>query len=364
MNDPRYTSANTQERQFHYPKSKLSYIAKIMEVFELSFRLDADTWVVPQLLPVEEPDFKMDGPILHFILRFPDFLPDSIFPRLMVKLNPFIKQGLRWRTGMVLFKPSVFNAHARIRADREDKEIRIDLCGEEPRRLLSFIRETIREISADFTKLNYIEVVPVPDTEEELEYNYLLEAENAGQKDVFVRGKGSVSITDLLNGVEEAAMREKIAQIPVSVFISYCHQDDSYRQELRVALSPLERLKKLKIWDDHDINAGEEWEKEVFRELNTSDIVLCLVSADYINSDFCYSEELNKALESGKIVVPVKIRKCAWESLPIAKLRGAPSSGWIASSENRDEAWTEVAHHLEPLVMRVKEKKLKERRWV
>lgn len=175
INDPRFTTANTQERQFHYPKNKLTYIVKVMEVFELCSRLDADTYVVPQLLPVDEPDFQLEGPALHFVLRFPEFLPDSVFPRLMVKLNPYIKDGLRWRTGMVLHKPTIFKAYARIRADKEDKEIRIDLCGEEPRRLLSYIRETIKEIAADFTKLAYDEMVLVPDTKEYMEYQYLLD---------------------------------------------------------------------------------------------------------------------------------------------------------------------------------------------
>jgi internalin A len=335
-----------------------------MEVFELCSRLDAYTYVVPQLLPVDEPNFELEGTVLHFVLRFPEFLPDSVFPRLMVKLNPYIKDALRWRTGMVLYKPTIFKAHARIRADKEDKEIRIDLCGKEPRRLLSYIRATIEEIAADFAKLDYDEMVPVPGTKESMEYQYLLEAEKAGQREVFIRGKGSTPIADLLNGVEEAKMRDQTAQIPVNVFISYAHKDDELRQELRSALSPLERLNKLKIWDDRDINAGSEWEKEIFRELEAADIVLCLVSADFIQSEFCYSKELKLAMEAHekgeKIVIPIRLRKCAWEALDIAKLQGTPTSEWITSSSNKDEVWTEVAHHLEPLVGKLKEQKWKD----
>jgi internalin A len=363
INDPRYSAGNTQDNPFHYPKNKLTYIIKVMEVFELCSRLDAYTYVVPQLLPVDEPSFELEGTVLHFVLRFPEFLPDSVFPRLMVKLNPYIKDALRWRTGMVLYKPTIFKAHARIRADKEDKEIRIDLCGEEPRRLLSYIRATIEEIAADFAKLEYAEMVPVPGTKESMEYQYLLEAEKAGQRGVFIRGKGITPIADLLNGVEEAEMRDQAAQMPVNVFISYAHKDDEFRQELRTALSPLERLNKLKIWDDRDINAGSEWEKEIFRELEAADIVLCLVSADFIQSEFCYSKELKLAMEAHekgkKVVVPIRLRKCAWEALDIAKLQGTPTSEWITSSGNKDEVWTEVAHHLEPLIGKLKEWKWK-----
>ena len=365
INDKRYTPKNTQEKQFHYSKNKLSYIVRVMEAFELCFRLDTHHFVIPQLLPVDEPDFKIEGKVLHFELHFPDFLPDSIFPRLMVKLNPYIKDNLRWRTGMVLYKPSIFPAHARIRADKEDKEIRIDLCGEEPRRLLSYIRETIREIAADFVQLEYQEMVPVPNTKRFIPYEDLTAAESGGEKETFVPElRSRIPIAHLLDGVEEPSMRGETAQMPVKVFVSYSHEDLDYLQELRAALSPLERLQKLKIWDDRDINAGLDWEKEIFRELEEADIVLCMVSADFINSDFCYSKELAAALEAHragkKEVVPIRLRECHWGGLEIAKLQGIPTSNWIcADTSKKDKLWTEVARHLEPVVAKVKEQKVK-----
>jgi internalin A len=90
INDPRYKKENTSDRLFEYPKGKLQYIVRVMQEFELCFRLDESTYVVPQLLPVQEPDFKAEGALLRFEIHFPDFLPDSVFPRLMVKLHTFI----------------------------------------------------------------------------------------------------------------------------------------------------------------------------------------------------------------------------------------------------------------------------------
>lgn len=366
INDPRYAPADLQERRFHYPADKLNYIARVMEAFELCFHLDADTYVVPQLLSVAEPDFEMEGSALHFVLHFPEFLPDSVFPRLMVKLHPYISGSLRWRTGMVLHKPSIFDAQARIRVDKEDRKIKIDVCGAEPRRLLSFIRETVREIVDGFAHLNYEELVPVPGTQEPMKYSYLLEAEKAGEETVFVSGKGRVSIKDLLDGVEEAAMREDAAQVPVRVFVSYAHKDDAHRQALRTALTPLMRLHKLQVWDDRDIAAGNEWKEQIFRELAAADIVLCLISADFIASDFCYSQELAQAMEAhrlGKqVVVPVRTRQCAWDNLPIAQIQGVPTTGWLASAPNPDEALTQVVNSLTPLVAQIKAKKLAKRK--
>ena len=361
INDPRHAPGNTTERAFHYPRDKLNYIVRVMEEFELCYPLDSRRHIIPQLLPVEEPEFETAGAALHFVIHFPDFLPDSIFPRLMVKLHPFIKGELRWRTGMVLEKRSVFDATARVRADKEDQLIRIDVCGQEPRRFLSYIRETVKEIVADFANLAYSEWVPVPGCEEMLEYGYLVDAESVGEKEVFVRElRKRVAVADLLDGVEEPAMRDQQAQTPVKAFVSYSHKDLDYLKDLLAALSPLVRLDKLKLWTDRAIDAGEEWHETIFRELNEADIVLCLVSADFIASDFCYTKELSAAMEAEKrgekTVVPIRLIECHYGELEIGMIQGTPA-GWISAADNKDAAWTEVATSLKPAIDAAKARK-------
>ncbi|MGZ8217884.1 COR domain-containing protein [Methylomagnum sp.] len=371
INDPRY--ADTSEKTFHYPLDKLNYIVRVMEEFELCYPLDRRRHIVPQLLPVSEPDFQPSGAVLHFVIRFPEFLPDSVFPRLMVKLHSFIKGELRWRTGMVLEKRSVFDATARVRSDKEDKQLRIDVCGAEPRRFLSYIRETVKEIVADFANLPTTEWVPIPGGGEFLEYESLVAAEEAKVKEIFVwQVKKHIPVADLLNGVEEPAMRDATAQTPVKAFVSYAHRDGNFKDqfgenrdfvaELRAALSPLVRLEKLRLWDDRSIDAGADWNETIFRELNEADVVLCLVSADFINSDFCYTQELAAAMEAHgrgeKEVVPIRLRECAWDGLPLAALQGTPGQ-WITSAANKDAAWTEVAKRLEPTIAAAKLRKVR-----
>ncbi len=390
INDPRYREENTSEKPFHYPKNKLQYIVRVMQEFELCFQLDTRTFVVPQLLPVQEPDVPMEGAVLRFVIHFPDFLPDSLFPRLMVKLHTYIEDKealaetlsdrvtasqpvtkpahsshtkLAWRTGMVLHKPNIFKASARVRWDKEDRKILVDACGEERRRFLSFIRETVKEIVATFSSLSYSELVPIPDSTDTEEYEYLVEAEKAGEKEVFVKSlKKRVSIADLLNGVEEPAMRDEVEQLPVKAFVSYAHKDLEYLKEMRSALAPLIRLQKLQLWHDRDINAGDEWREVLFKQLDEADIVICLVSADFVASDFCYQKEFGMALEAHrrgeKTIVPVKLRKTDWQDLPIAELQGVPGE-WITSAKNKDEAWTQVSASLRPALDRAKQRKSK-----
>jgi len=371
INDPRYQQAgNTTDRVYHFPKGKLLYIVRVMQEFELCFVLpDARTYVVPQLLPVQEPDFKAEGAMVRFVIHFPDFLPDSVFPRLMVKLHTFLAtsnpefqtSNSMWRTGMVLHKPNIFNALARVRWDKEDQKILVDVCGDDRRRLLSFIRETVREIVDTFTNLKYSELVPIPESKEFLDYEGLVEAEKAKEKEVFVwQVKKKLAVADLLDGVEEPAMRDEVEQLPVRAFVSYAHKDLEYLKELKTALAPLMRLQKLSIWDDRDIDAGDEWEKVIFQQLEEADIVLCLISADFVASDFCYKKEFGAALEAHrkgeKTIVPIMLRKTDWQDLPLAEIQGSPGE-WITSAKNKDEAWTKVSESLRPALDKAKQRK-------
>jgi len=94
--------------------------------------------------------------------------------------------------------------------------------------------------------------------------------------------------------------------------------------------------------------------------LDEADIVLCLVSADFVASDFCYKKEFSAALEAHhkgeKTIVPIKLRKTDWQDLPLAAIQGVPGT-WITSAANPDEAWTAVSQSLRPAVQKAKQRK-------
>ncbi|MEB8434316.1 leucine-rich repeat domain-containing protein [Cocleimonas sp. KMM 6892] len=369
INDPRYKLDNTNEKEFLYPVNYLIHIVRIMQQFELCYPLDSERYVIPQLLPVAEPDFNFEGASIHFEAQFPIFFPDSIFPRLMVKLHSFIENDLHWRSGMVLQNSLVFDAKARIRADKEDRKISIDVCGEEPRRLLSFIRATIKEITADFKDLKYQEKVTIPHNISDqvilMDYSDIVAYEVANELEIFIPDlRQRVSIKDILDGVEDAEMRDEATKTELQAFVSYSHKDREGVNKLRAALAPARRLGNLTLWDDRAIDAGEDWEDEIFEQLENSDIVLCVISQDFLNSDFC-DLELNKALKrhskKTQTVVPIRYRSCDWDDLPIAKLQ-SPLSGWIKSSDHEDVAWTEVSKGIKPIIDKIKKRKLENKK--
>ncbi len=83
----------------------------------------------------------------------------------------------------------------------------------------------------------------------------------------------------------------------ISVFISYTHVDEIFKDKLEKHLSIMKRNNIIHTWSDRKIIAGEEWDKRIKSELESSQIILLLVSVDFLASDYCYDVEIKRAVE-------------------------------------------------------------------
>lgn len=105
------------------------------------------------------------------------------------------------------------------------------------------------------------------------------------------------------------------------IFISYSHQDVSYRTELNKYLVTLERDNLIEIWQDTMISGGEDWNEKIQTKLKEADIVIMLVSQDFIASTYIHEKEVKEALSQSSInktrIVPILIRDCDWENWKI-----------------------------------------------
>ena len=110
-----------------------------------------------------------------------------------------------------------------------------------------------------------------------------------------------------------------------SVFLAYSHVDENIKNELLKHLEPLVHLKLVETWHDGKVKAGEEWDKVISDKLKKSDIILLLVSIDFINSRYCYEVELETAMERHATgfakVIPIILRPCLWGHTQFAKLQ-------------------------------------------
>lgn len=132
------------------------------------------------------------------------------------------------------------------------------------------------------------------------------------------------------------------------VFKSYSHVDDELRKELDKHLSFLQRQGVISSWDDRRIGLGEEIHGEIRAHLESADIVLLLVSADFLASDYCYDVEMQRALERHKQgtarVIPVILRPCDWKEAPFGMLKACPNDGKpVVNHTTPDEGFLQVA---------------------
>jgi TIR domain len=135
--------------------------------------------------------------------------------------------------------------------------------------------------------------------------------------------------------------------MPFEVFISYSHRDREFRNELEKHLANLQRQQVISSWYDGDIPPGTEWKPQIMAHLASAQIILLLISADFMASEFCYSIEMTGAIERHQAnesrVLPIILRPCDWKGAPFAELEVLPAKGKpVARWPSRDEAYANV----------------------
>jgi hypothetical protein len=148
----------------------------------------------------------------------------------------------------------------------------------------------------------------------------------------------------------------------VHVFIAYSRKDGDYLDRLRTYLKPLDRDPTISIWYDGEIVPGTIWEKEIKENLHQADIILLLVSANSLASDYFYDREMTDALQRhrrGKTsVVPIILSDCNWELTELKDLQALPEDGQAISSwEDEAAAYANIVRHLHRSVETVKQQK-------
>jgi flagellar basal body-associated protein FliL len=135
----------------------------------------------------------------------------------------------------------------------------------------------------------------------------------------------------------------------IAVFFCYAHEDEEFLNKLKAHLSPLQQQGLITVWHDRDISAGVVWEEEIKRHLNEAQVILLLISPDFMNSRYCYSFEMQHALERQEngeaTVIPVILRPTYWQVKPLDALQALPPDGKPGTShmwDSQDEAFVKI----------------------
>ncbi|MBC7817749.1 MAG: leucine-rich repeat domain-containing protein [Planctomycetaceae bacterium] len=367
-----------------YPPEMHGFLLNLMEKFELCFNFqDGERYLIPELLDEQQPDAALEftaTQCLNFHYRYP-VLPPGLLPRFIVRTHVLSEQH-RWRTGVILnFEGNT----ALVKADPQDKTIRVLINGPiaSRRRMLAMIRQDFDVIHRDIPHLNPDELVSFPDHPEVTEKYSDLEVRFSTKSDAVIeRVVGneviSHSVRELLEGVELAPLisaakpgsrTRRQAELafgkglapdagePLRLFYSYSRLDSKQRLKLAKYLSPLVRSGLIRGWHDSDILPGAEWEPTILDELKQSDMVLLLISPNFVASDYCFEKELPIALEMHEqgraCVLPVILETTVrWQDLPSGKfklgqLNALPTSGKPLPRWRRNDGWADVAAGIE-----------------
>src|SRR6266700_4063882 len=146
------------------------------------------------------------------------------------------------------------------------------------------------------------------------------------------------------------------------LFYSYAREDEPLRKVLEKQLSTLKRQGFISSWSDSDIQPCQDKTGEIEKHLETADIILLLISQYFMDSDYCYSVEMKRAIERHERgeakVIPVILRPVYWQKSPFAKLQALPTnakpvtgSGW----HGLDEAFFDVAEGIRKAIEKLEE---------
>ncbi len=341
----------------------------LMKEFELCYELEnkENAYIAPQLLPKEVPDHYTWDKTENIQLRYQyDFIPKGLFSKFIVRIHHFIKDTSQlWKYGTILVDADG-DTIAEVIEILYRNEITIKVRGTDPKGFLAILKNELDRLNKSYKNLKVKTLVPCncitcnkDNTEPYFyQYNKLKERLKNDTKTIECQQYPyeNVNVNSLINvSLTSEKINPAKKDTTLQIFISYAHEDINYKKQLDTSLVPLKRSGKINIWDDTQILPGNKWSDKIFSKLNKADIILALLSPDFIASDFCMTKEMEVAFDKhnkGETrIIPIIIRPCVLENTDFSKIQCIPAkSKSIATSENKDSAWVKVVHEIKKVI--------------
>jgi predicted acylesterase/phospholipase RssA len=131
------------------------------------------------------------------------------------------------------------------------------------------------------------------------------------------------------------------------VFISYCHDDREWLEELQVHLSAFQRFTGLKVWDDTNIKPGDEWDLEIRKALIATKVAVFLVTPEFLASEFIQEREMKYFLDISKAekvpILWVAVKPSAYRNTPLNAIQCANDPEQpLSTLEDTDNEWVKI----------------------
>lgn len=369
-----------------YPPDLQRFLIALMRKFELAYELPGKGGgdLVPELLPAKQPASVAKFPSENCTaLRYRYYvLPEGLLPRFITRMHPFLEKEERWRRGAILQHE---DARALVTGNDFERTVTIRVHGKAKARyrLLAMIRSDFATMHEQLKG-----VKPVEETEAEQAPGLWVAV---GELETFERQKASelarahagksvkVKVISQLNALEPAEARQRQKQVtegiqiippegrvrrgPLRLFVSYSHADEKARKkDVTAVLKVLENERLVTVWDDRMLVAGDDWDKEIREKVRTADLVLFLVTREFLISKYIKSVEAKTALKRAAAgeakIAAVILKPCTWQEEPWAKYQviptdntgAVPVQGW---KKAQSFAWQVVEEQLRGAVRKI-----------
>ena len=297
-------------------------------------------WIAPQYLPENLDDNKsfkkqLDESALALVFRFSRFMPDNVMINFLSRYGSFAKDEY-WKNGIYFTKNGI-NCIV-----QKTKEYDLEIWTDKSQGANSLLREVV-DAFLEFGK-NAKTAISLNNSDF-VDFQKLKAYREKGFREIESQQGNCLPVDDFafLFDVEKSPhLKTKL-----SVFLSYSRKDEDIKGELTTHLSTLKHSGKIATWSDREILPGTEWDAKIKEELEKSDLILLLISANFIASDYIWDIELKRAVqrhENGEaVVIPIFCKPCDYEGTSFEKLAGLPRNGtFISTATNRDAVLTEV----------------------
>lgn len=331
-------------------------LLELMIKFELCYQIeDTSTFISPQLLPIEQPEYFLEIDNFLEIKYEYVFMPKGIVSKFIVRMHRYINdQKLVWKEGVVLQRN---NSKAEVVETYGKREIKIRVTGDDAKNFLTIISEEIDRIHYKFDQIKVKKKIPCSCTVCRNDITpHFYDYEDLERRKS--KGKTTVECEKSYEEVNVISLIVNVLSTPKKkwkVFYSYSHKDKDILENLDVHMSSLKRNDKIDSWYDANLLPGQDWDKEIGKQLRNSNMIILLISANFIASDFCYLKEMKNALNRHKkgqcVVVPILIKPCLWETTPLASLKALPDNlKPVTLWENIDEAYFHIVSGINKLI--------------
>ena len=316
---------------------------------KIVFEQSAGTYVAPQYLP-ELPDTQVQIFISAYTqtlyrYNFRGFLHRNVLLEAFAQYGKLAKVDDQaksthhhyWRNGIVLAKD---NNYLLIEFDREQAYINLKVqpASNTDNPLIKEVLTAFENITEGTLARLEVSV----DNQNFVPLKKLEEAAQSDGKEMMVRWKGQIFHLSKFSRYIKHIKKFKLLR----VFISYASQDEPYRGQLEKHLSVMQRMGFIDAWHDRKLLPGEEISSVKNEQLQQADLILLLVSSDFLASNYIWDEELKVAMKMEEqglaTVIPIILRPCMWEITSFNKLKNLPSPDdgkAISQYANNDEAW-------------------------